>query len=194
MIRTNLATRPFYNERAVHLLLLVIGLLAAAATLFNVTQVVQLSRRDTRLATQASRDEASARDLRTRAARLRASVDPRALETASVDARQANELIDRRTFSWSDLFNRLETTLPDDVRITAIRPKIDPKRGTVLTLFVAARNVEDVNRFIGNLDATGAFKDLEKKDELIDDQNQLAATLQGVYMPAAAPAAEGAAR
>jgi Tfp pilus assembly protein PilN len=196
VIRTNLATRPFYNERAVHLLLLVIGLLAVAATMFNVTRVVQLSRRDTRLATQASRDEASARDLQARAARLRASVDPRALETASVDARQANELIDRRTFSWIDLFNRLETTQPDDVRITSIRPKVDPKRGTVLTLTVVARSVEDVNLFIGNLDAAGVFKELEKKEEQIDEQNQnqLVATLQGVYTATAAPAAEGAAR
>jgi len=196
VIRTNLATRPFYNERAVHLLLLVIGLLAVAATVFNVTRIVQLSRRDTRLATQASRDEASAVDLRTGATRLRASVDPRALETASVDARQANELIERRTFSWIDLFNRLETTLPDDVRITAIRPKLDPRRGTVLTIMVAARTVEDINLFIGNLDATGAFKELAKMEERVDEQNQnqLVAALESVYTPAAAPAAEGTGR
>ena len=196
MIRTNLATRPFYNEGAVHLLLLVIGLLAVAATMFNVTQIVQLSRRDTRLATQASRDEASAVDLRTRATRLRATVDPRALETASVDARQANELIDRRTFSWSELVNLLEMTLPDDVRITAIRPRVDPKRGTILTLTVVARSVEDINLFIGNLDTTGAFKELEKKEEQIDEQNQnqLVGTLQGIYSSTAGPAADGAAR
>jgi Tfp pilus assembly protein PilN len=192
VIRTNLATRPFYNERAVHSILLIIGLLAVAATAFNVIRVVQLSRRDTRLVTQAARDEATAIDLRTKAARLRATVDPRVLETASADARQANELIDRRTFSWIDLFNRLETTLPDDVRITAIRPKLDPKRGTVLTIIVAARSVEEINMFIANLDATGAFTELEKRDEQIDEQNQLLASLQAVYTPTAARAAEGA--
>src|SRR5207244_9865977 len=102
-----------------------------------------VSRRDTGLATQGCRDEATAVDLRARAVKLRATVDPRVLETAAADAQQANELIDRRTFSWIDLVNRLETTLPDDARITAIRPKVDPKRGTVVTLIVAARNVDD---------------------------------------------------
>ena len=38
MIRTNLATRPFYNERAVRLVLLAIAALGLAATAFNVTQ------------------------------------------------------------------------------------------------------------------------------------------------------------
>jgi Tfp pilus assembly protein PilN len=191
VIRTNLATRPFYNERAVHLVLLVIGLLGVAATVFNVTQIVQLSGRDTRLATQASRDEKTAVDLRARAAKLRATVDPRVLEMAAADAQQANELIDRRTFSWIDLTNRLETTLPDNVRITAIRPKIDPKRGTVVSLIVVARNVDDINMFIANLDATGAFSELAKKEERVDEQNQLLAALESVYTPASARPAEG---
>ena len=36
MLRTNLATRPFYNEGAVRLVLLGLGLVVVAATLFNV--------------------------------------------------------------------------------------------------------------------------------------------------------------
>ena len=66
---------------------------------------------------------------------------------AAADAQQANELIDRRTFSWIDLVNRLEATLPDDVRITSIRPKVDPKRGTIVTLAVVARNVDDIRSY-----------------------------------------------
>ena len=63
MLRTNLATRPFYNEGAVRLVLLGLGLVVVAATLFNVARVIQLSRRDTQLVTQASRDEARATEL-----------------------------------------------------------------------------------------------------------------------------------
>ena len=66
MIRTNLSTRPFYNERAVHALAARRSPLAVvAATAFNVARVVRYSRSDTQLATQASRDEARAADLRT---------------------------------------------------------------------------------------------------------------------------------
>jgi type IV pilus assembly protein PilN len=187
MIRTNLATRPFYNERAVRLTLVVLGILALAATVFNVTRVIQLSRRDTQLVMQSARDEARAADLGTSAALLRGTIDTRALERASADARQANELIDRRTFSWTELFNRLETTLPDDVRITAIQPRLDPKRGIVLTLMVLAKGVDDVNQFMENLETTGAFADLIAHENHFDEQGQLAAALDTSYRPVATP-------
>ena len=197
MIRTNLSTRPFYNERAVRLVLLGAGLVVLAATLFNVTRILQLSRQDTQLATQAASDEARARDLIASAARRRATVDPRALELASVEARQANDLIDRRTFSWTELFNRFETTEPDEVRITAVRPRLDPKRGTVVTITIMARTVEDVNQFIDRLEATGAFTQLVRLDEHLDEnqQNLWQATLEGIYKSGAVqPPGEGTAR
>jgi hypothetical protein len=191
VIRANLATRPFYNERVVHLVLLVIGLLGVGATVFNVASIVRLSQRDTHLTTQTARDEAAAADLRSRAARLRATVDPRALETASADALQANDLIDRRTFSWTDLFNRFEMTLPDDVHFSTVRPKLDPKRGIVITIVVDAKSVNDVNLFIERLEATGAFGQLQKLDESVDDQSQLHATIEGIYTPQAPQADRG---
>jgi hypothetical protein len=54
-----------------------------------------------------------------------------------------------------------------------------------------------VNQFIDNLEATGAFAQLVRVDEHLDenDQNQWQATLEGVYKPEAArPAGEGASR
>ena len=196
MIRTNLATRPFYNERAVQLAVLVFLLSAVAATAFNATRVIQLSRSDTQLVTQAQTDEAATTELRTRSSRLRASVDPRALEAASVDARLANELIGRRTFSWTELYNRFETTVPDDVRFLSTRSKLDPKRGIVLTIIIVAKTVDDINKFVDNLEATGAFTDVQKLDEHLDEeQNQWTSTLEPTYTPAnARPAAEGAER
>ena len=73
MIRTNLSTRPFYNERAVHTWLLFMAALVAIATLFNVTRVLRYSRSDTQLAGEATRDENRAADLRQQAARLQAA-------------------------------------------------------------------------------------------------------------------------
>lgn len=190
MICTNLSTRPFYNERVVGVWLLVAALAVGGATLFNVARVIQYSRSDTQLVTQASRDEARAADLRETATRLRASVDPRQIEFASAEARQANELIDRRTFSWTELFNRFETTLPDDARIVAVRPRIDLERGIVLTINVVARSVEDVDQFMENLEGTGAFAGLLSTEEHFNDDNMLEATLETVYVPSATAAAQ----
>jgi Tfp pilus assembly protein PilN len=185
VIRTNLATRPFYNERAVHLAILLLALIVVIASVFNVTRVIQLSRSDTRLGTQASRDEARAAELRAQAARLRASVDPRQIEVVSVEARKANDLIDRRTFSWTELFNRLETTLPDEVRITSVRPKVDSS-GTTLTISVIARAVDDVSQFMDNLQKTGAFKSVGARiEEHMNEQGQLEAVFEAIYLPLA---------
>ena len=188
MIRTNFSTRPFYNERAVHAWFAAIALAVAAATVFNVSRIIRYSRSDTELAMQSSRDESRAADLRQQAARLRATVDPRQIDYASSEARLANDLIDRRTFSWTELFNRFETTLPDDVRITAVRPKVDRKNGNILTINVVGRTIEDVSRFMENLESTGAFGHTESKEERINDDGLLAATIETTYVPAAAGA------
>ncbi len=193
MIRTNLATRPFYNERAVHLYLLLAALVVVAATAINVTGVLQYSRSDTRLATQASRDEARAADLRRQATRLRASIDPHKIEAKSSEARLANELIDRRTFSWTELFNRFETTLPDEVRIVAVRPKVDRDRNIVLQINVVARDVEDVNIFLENLEKTGAFARVLSHEEHPNDQGQFDAQIETNYVPTRTTASGGGA-
>ena len=87
------------------------------------------------------------------------------------------------------------TTMPDDARIIGVRPQLDPKRGVVLTSIVLAEGVEDINLFIDNLDATGAFTQLQKLDERVNEDGQLQATLEGIYAPAAArKAGEGAGR
>ena len=185
MIRTNLSTRPFYNERLVRLWLIATTLAVLAATAFNASRVLRYSRSDTRLATQASHDEARAADLRQQALRLRASVDPKQVDYAAADARQANELIDRRTFSWTELFNRFETTLPDDVRIASVRPRVDRDHGFMLVINVTAKSVDDVNTFIVNLENTGAFMNIRPADERTDEAGMLQSSLEAVYLPSA---------
>jgi Tfp pilus assembly protein PilN len=184
VIRTNLSTRPFYNERVVYAWLAVLAIVVVAATAFNASRVLRYSRSDTQLATQASHDESRTADLRRQAAQLRASVDPRQVDFAAADARQANELIDRRTFSWTELFNRFETTLPDDVRIASVRPRLDEERGILLNVSVLAKTVDDVNEFIMNLEATGAFANVRPAEEHTDETGLMMSSLEVVYLPA----------
>jgi type IV pilus assembly protein PilN len=183
VIKTNLATRPFYNEGAVRLWIAVLALVAVAATSFNVTRLLQYSRSDTELATQASRDEARTTELRAEAAQLRASVDPKQVENASIEARLANDLIDRRAFSWTELFNIFEATLPDEVRITAVRPKVEEGRGIVLSITVLARSVEDLDKFDTSLEDTGAFRDLVPREDRVNEQGQIEGLIETVYAP-----------
>ena len=189
MIRTNLSTKPFYNERSVQMLLLIVAVIVVAATSFNVSRVLRYSRSDTQLASQSARDEARAADLRKEAVQLRASVDLKQVDFASADAKQANDLIDRRTFSWTDLFNRFEATLPDEVRIVSVKPRPDRNKGIVLLIAVVARGVDDVNQFIANLEATGAFPNVRPTEERMDEKGQFESILDTPYVPSVKPAA-----
>jgi Tfp pilus assembly protein PilN len=189
MIRTNLSTRPFYNERIVRLCLLVFLLVVAAATAFNVTRVVRYSRSDTQLSERAARDEERAAELRKSAVRLRATVDPKQIEFASLEARQANDLIDRRTFSWTEIFNLFESVLPDEVRITSFRSKIE-KDQIVLSITIVARGAEDVSSFMDNMERTGVFSQVGATlEERMNDQGQLQASLETIYLPTVGHAA-----
>lgn len=183
MIRNNLSTRPFYNASAVRFWLAAAAAVVALVTLFNVVQVLRYSNSNTELVTRASNDEASARELRSSAQKLRSSVDVAQVDAVSEDARQANDLIDRRTFSWTELFNRFERTLPDDVRITSVQPSIDADRRIVLNVNVLARGVDDVNRFMESLDATGSFLELRSRQEQTTDDGQIESALEMVYRP-----------
>ena len=105
------------------------------------------------------------------------------MDAAAASARQANELIERRTFSWTELLNRLETTLPDEAHIVAVRPRVDRKLGIVLTLNIVAREVDDVNRFLENLEGTGAFKDPRPTNERFNDQGLFESQIEAAYIP-----------
>ena len=185
MIRTNLSTRPFYNERAVQLWLLMLAAIVGCGD--------GLQRRP-RHQLFAERHGAGHPGVARRVARrgsarrgrpaAREAWILRQIELASTEARQANELIDRRTFSWTELFNQFETTFPADVRITAVRPTIDESGAMQLTINVVARSVEDVDELIGNLEGTGSFSNLLSVQERFNSTGLLVAVVEGTYLRA----------
>ena len=196
MLRGNLSTRPFYNERGVAIALVVFGVIVAAVTLFNVSRLVTLGSRHSELRARTETAERRAAELLTEAQRARASVDATALERVTRAAREANLLIDRRTFSWTDLFNRLEATLPTDVRVTAIDPVVEEGR-FVVKLTVMARSVDQIDAFIEALEKDGGFADVLAVDERTDEEGLINGSLEGTYLPgldAAAASRKGARR
>ena len=80
---------------------------------------------------------------------------------------------------------QLQATIPDNLRITAVRPKIDPRRGIVLTIAVVARGVDDVDELMQKLEQTGAFNDLITPEEHVNEQGELEAAIETRYQPLA---------
>jgi Tfp pilus assembly protein PilN len=159
MLRTNLATRPFYNERAAHFLIGVAAVIVLAITVLNGIRIVSLSSHNTELSSRIGADDAEADRLAAEAARIRKTIDKEDLEVVVNAAQEANGLIDQRTFSWTQFFNQIESTLPPDVMLSSVRPSV--KEGeTHVTMAVLGRGAEDVDEFMDRLEATGAFWDV----------------------------------
>lgn len=159
MLRANLSTRPFYNEHAVHILIGGAALLILALTAANVYSVVTLSRQNTELSSRINADQAEAEQLTRMAADIRRRIDKDELRLVVDAAREANSLIDQRTFSWTQFFNRIESTIPPDVMLSSVRPTVKDGE-THVAMVVLGRRAEDIDEFMEKLEATGAFEDV----------------------------------
>jgi hypothetical protein len=183
MLRSNLATRPFYNQRGVRIVLGAIAIVAIGLTAYNGIQIWRLSAQSAGQRQEAEQNEREARTLLDKARVIRQSLDRVALDAVQKSAREANQLIDRRAFSWTDLFNRFETTLPPDVRITSVQPQTDNEGRMLVVVAVVSRKVEDIDQFIEALEKTGAFREVLSRQETADNDGTLKSLIQGYYGP-----------
>jgi len=181
VLRTNLATRPFYNERAVHLAIAAVAAIVLAITAFNVVRIVTLSRHNTELSSRINAQRAEAERLTSEAARIRRTINKDELALVVNQAQEANSLIDQRTFSWTEFFNLIESTMPPDVMLTAVRPSF--KDGiTHVNMFVLGRRPEDIDEFMEKLEATGAFEELNPASSDVTDAGLKRAVIESVYV------------
>jgi Tfp pilus assembly protein PilN len=189
MLRTNLSTRPFYNERLVHLVLLLAAVVVAAVTVLNVVTLVRLSRQNTTLSAAIRDDRTAADDFTRRGRDTRQGLDKDRLTVLAAAAREANALIDGRTFSWTGFLNQIEATLPPDVMLASIRPEVS-EEGTKITLGVVARRSVDIDEFIEKLEATGQFdRGLQRQVNPAED-GQVQGTVDILYVPTTEPGPE----
>ena len=186
----NLATRPFYNDRAVHLVLAVLGLAVAAVLAVGATRLVELSRAHGALTLEAEAAEREAAAVSTQTAGLEREMPRDALASLVVAAEEVNRLIAQRLFSWTAFFNVIERTLPANVMLTAVRPDTDAE-GTSVDLAVIGRTVADIEEFIRRLEATGVLADVLARQGELNDEGMYRAQLRGRLVRLAEAAAGG---
>lgn len=187
-LRTNLATRPFYNERVVQAGLLLLALLVALATGYNLVRLYTLTARESAVASEIRQAEARAQALQRDAAQARSGLDAGHVDAVSAAAREANRLIDQRVFSWTALFNQFEATLPAGVRVTDVIPGVGDQGRRIVTMTVIGRSVSAIDEFMEALEATGAFAGVLSREERETEDGMIEAQLRGYYDPSGAAA------
>jgi hypothetical protein len=189
MLRTNLSTRPFYNIRAVQAALGALVAFVILFTMFNVISLLQLATSQRSLGARAVQAQNDATKLKADAAQIRAQINAKELEVVSAAAREAKSIIEMRAFSWTDLLTQFEKTLPENVRITAVQPRLEKDGRFIIGMRVEAKEIGDLEKFLDELEMTGAFHNVLTTDEQATDDGLLEAVIEGSYVQQAANAA-----
>jgi Tfp pilus assembly protein PilN len=148
-LHLNLASRPYRDYRPLYAVVVVTSLLIAFMLLNNIETGYRYVHE-----TRATRDKINQIDRQIEVENRRTEEANQRLRGVNVklladQAQFVNARLAERAFSWSELLDRLERVLPDDVRIDSVSPSF-AKDGLVhLTLLAAAKNG---NGMTGTLD------------------------------------------
>lgn len=188
--KTNLARRPFRNERLPWLLagtLTLTGVVVSAAHARLINQLV--SGDEARTVTAVREDEARIAELE----RDLALEPPLRLDNAELARFRAyKELVDRRVFPWRSFLGELERILSPDVRLTRISPAgPGGGHGMLIELSGEARTKDAVFSLAEALDASPAFSNAVLKS-LYESESAAEFSLELVFDPPSAPLAKGA--
>ena len=182
MLRTNLSTRPFYNIRAVQAALGACAAFVILFTMFNAVSLLQLATSQRSLGARAVQAQNEAAALRADATRVRSQVDAKELESVSTAAREAKSIIEMRAFSWTELLAQFEKTLPENVRVTAVQPRLEEGGRFVIGMRVEARQIGDIEKFLDALEMTGAFHNVLTTNDQTTDDGLIEAVIEGDYV------------
>jgi hypothetical protein len=182
MLKGNLSTRPFYNEKVVSLALGLVALVAIALTVFNTVQLISLTRQRRVLNAHIARDRGDATRITGQADAIKRTVDQPRLQLLAGSTREANSLIDQRTFSWTEFFGLIEQTMPRDVRLLGVSPRVE-KGEFKIAMRVMARTADDLKAFTDGLAGTGAFYDVVPLETQRGDDDMDTLTLLAGYLP-----------
>jgi hypothetical protein len=209
----NLAGRPFLNSRPVVRVSLLLWALGLLLLLANVSLFWSYRERSADKRGQIARGEAEIKRQQAVATDLQRRLDSFELEAQNQQVEFLNKQIQERTFSWSQLLDRIAERLPNDVRLNRLTPLIGKKaeqqfqrssasrraaRGgdrVALSITGESRNDEALSSFVRRLFQPPFADPNLIREEREEDGKTLKFELTVQYRPdppPAAPAAGGA--
>lgn len=158
----NLAQRPFRNERLAAMVFAASAAVLIGVTLWHAVVIRNLlPARTSERHREVAALEAEATKLRDEARTLKTETPPAA---TLAQWNLVKELVDRRAFSWTGLFARLEQLIPPGVRLISISPSV--RKGQVeLDVDAAVRSREAGWEFVRVLEDGGDFYNVYPKSE-----------------------------
>ena len=179
----NIASEPFRNRTLPWLVALVVALISLVALVYVVGQSRALTAR-------AKADEVEVERLKKKEQELR-SIVTQADRNLPADQRQlllaSHQLVDRKYFSWSWLFEDLESVLPSEAKVTRINVRdvkqIDGRMVADLDLAILSKNYVDITGMLAAMDRSGVFQSevTEQNAQKAEKKDQTEWTLHIIY-------------
>lgn len=156
----NLSTRPFRPYRAANLGLFAVLLIlvAVSAVQFYGYQRYSTLAAATREEERVYREEADRLSEQTRSLNQKMSRSNATAKLSEVE--QLNQLLLRKSFSWTRLLANLEKLVPEDVRMVSLQPVVDEQGKIYLNMNVRGRTLADVTEFLKALENSKVFHDV----------------------------------
>jgi len=171
MIPINLAREPFRRDRPILVASVSVGVLLVFSLAFLLW--IAATERIAAAQTQAQLTSTNAQLTKIRAEQAKLDAQTRRPEYAIVFDRNTliNELIRRKAISWTRIFSDLGTVLPENVRITSIRPQVNALDQLSLDMTVEADAAPQVLGFVAKLESSTVFGSTEVSNFTSQNQN-----------------------
>jgi hypothetical protein len=168
-IHLNLAARPYRDYRPVYAVVVVMSLLTAFLMLNNVETYYRYTRE-----TQSTRAKIAKIEAQTEREREReetAKERLKRLDLARLDAqtRFVNAKLAERAFSWSALFDELESILVDDVRLVSVSPTFASDGSIKLGMDFRTKTNDGMITTINRMNADPQFRNVFPTVEAMSD-------------------------
>jgi Tfp pilus assembly protein PilN len=182
----NLSTRPFKPYRVANLGLFALLMVLVAVSIFQFYSYQRYSTlaANSRQEEKLKRQEADLLNEQTRELNLKMNRGNASAKLSEVE--QLNQLLVRKSFSWTRVLSTLEGLVPEDARLVSLQPLADQEGRIFLNMNVRGRTLADANNFLKALETSKAFGDValaieEKKDSVAGNEVQF--TLSAYYTP-----------
>jgi Tfp pilus assembly protein PilN len=180
----NLSTRPFKPYRAANLGLFTLLVVLVAVSVIQFYSYQQNSSLAAGIRDNERKAKEESEALTTR---LKAVTSQMYSNNASTKLEQVaflNEVLKRKSFSWTQVFANLERVTPENVYLLNMHPFIDEKGMMGLNIVLRGRSFVDATEFVSILEDSGIFAQVTvAKEELKTSQGEVEFALSAYYFP-----------
>jgi len=141
-IHLNLASRPYEDKRLFITTVVGVSILIAALLFSNIDTYLRYRVQTETTRTKIQQVDAQAEQERRRTETVRQQLSRIDVTALAKQTTFINQQLAQRAFSWSELLDRLENVLADDVRLTSVAPTFRPDGPVHLNLSLEAKSAD----------------------------------------------------